>query len=177
MDWKRNMRQTKFLASALMVILLVGLSPASLSQIMDICTAPPHTEASIGNSCTCTGSSAAFCETTPTIEYGISNVLFLFTHGVDENGDIVRVAVKVEYGGDIKDPTDPQRYINEITEWLVQEHSYTQPPLSFVTYYIKAGQVFYDSNGDDATNYVTSNLKEFMNKQGNTFAGKAILEY
>jgi len=150
-----------------MAIFLVGLSSTSYSQdLLPPCTVYIQT---IGEDCTCTGSEASFCETTPTIDYGISNVLYLFNY----NGGTLAVKLD-DYGGDIKDPTDPINYLDGIIAWLGQ----IDPPKIVSTgdlyaYYIKAGQYFYDGNGNEVT--IPPELSIFMNRKGTTFGGKEVL--
>lgn len=66
------------------------------------------------------------------IPHGISNVVYEL-----ENGLLVKID---EYAGDVKDPTDPQQYVEAIEEHFGQ---------TVVTYTIKAGQGYYDPLGNE----------------------------
>jgi hypothetical protein len=104
------------------------------------------------------------------LPHGISNVLMLF------QGEDDVIAVKIDgYGGDVKDPTDPAQYIDELAEEVDGE---------FIAYYIKAGSEqsggegaggFFDAEGNNITDQVDDlDLTEYLNPHGNTFGGSGI---
>ena len=94
------------------------------------------------------------------LPHGISNVLFIY-----ENEDGETIAVKIDnYGGDIKDPTDPAQFEYTLGEEVEGD---------LLSYFIKAGTNFYNEWGEESTNFVNTEFSEYVVGQG-TFGGKNI---
>jgi len=93
------------------------------------------------------------------IRFAISNVIFL----VEVNGE--EQAFKIDdYGSlfnEMKDPDNPAGF----ADWVAEQTGGT-----VTAYYIKAGQVFYDSDGN-VINPETEGLGEYLTGNGNTFGG------
>ncbi len=93
----------------------------------------------------------------PLIDFGISHVLFLV-----DTGDGESIGVKVDYPfDDIKDASHPENYIAQI------EDAYGG---TVTEYYIKAGQLFYNSNGEEI-DPVEEGLEDYLTGNGQAFGG------
>lgn len=96
------------------------------------------------------------------IRYAISNVLFL----VDVNGK--EQAFKIDdyenLFNEMKDPDNPQGFV----AWVEAQTGGT-----VTAYYIKAGQVFYDSDGN-VIDPELEGLGEYLAGNGNTFGGSNV---
>ncbi|MCK6413797.1 MAG: choice-of-anchor K domain-containing protein, partial [Azonexus sp.] len=94
------------------------------------------------------------------IPYGISNVLMLV-----EKASGALVAVKIDdYSGDVKDPSHPAGYIGDIERLYGGEVQ---------AYFIKAGQYFYDSDGQQI-NPSSEGLSPYLTGGGTTFGGSKV---
>jgi VCBS repeat-containing protein len=96
------------------------------------------------------------------IRYAISNVLFL----VDVNGE--ERAFKIDdyenLFNEMKDPDNPQGFV----DWVEAQTGGT-----VTAYYIKAGQVFYDGDGN-AIDPELEGLGDYLTGNGNTFGGSSV---
>lgn len=96
------------------------------------------------------------------IRFAISNVLFLVD--VDGRQQAFKIDEYETLFDEMKDPANPQGFV----EWVEAQTGGT-----VTAYYIKAGQLFYDSNGN-VIDPESIGLDDYLTGNGNTFGGSNV---
>lgn len=96
------------------------------------------------------------------IRFAISNVLFLVD--VDGRQQAFKIDEYETLFNEMKDPANPQGFV----EWVEAQTGGT-----VTAYYIKAGQLFYDSNGN-VIDPESIGLDDYLTGNGNTFGGSNV---